>query len=118
MRFAFAGEVPIFLSNARRTREVLLRLRWLFGPFVRTTLPPAVTWNRRFAPLWVLIFGIFGYLVLSVDPLAPEFAATATSSGARIMLSERASIMGARSSLAPSARFSAARRKSFMANSG
>ena len=50
--------------------------------------------------------------------LARALAATATSSGARIMLSERASIMGARSSFAPSASASAARLKSLTARSG
>ncbi len=50
--------------------------------------------------------------------LARALAATATSSGARIMLSERASIMGARSSFAPSASAPAARLKSLTARSG
>lgn len=49
--FAIAGAVAIFLSNLRLTRADLFLRRWLFGPFVRTTLPVPVTWNRLLAPL-------------------------------------------------------------------
>lgn len=43
IRLPFADEVPIFLSNARRTRADLFRRRWLLGPLVRRTFPPLVT---------------------------------------------------------------------------
>lgn len=43
IRFALAGDVPIFLSNKRRTRDVLFRRRWLFGPLLLRTFPVLVT---------------------------------------------------------------------------
>ena len=52
--------------NSRRTLFDFLRRRWLFGPLVRMSLPPAVILKRRLAPLCVFIFGIvIDYLVRS-----------------------------------------------------
>jgi hypothetical protein len=42
IRLAFADEVPIFLSNKRRTRDDLFRRRWLLGPLVLRTFPVLV----------------------------------------------------------------------------
>lgn len=49
---------PTLAPNKRLTRAALRRRKWLFGPFVRITLPVPLMWNRFLAPLWVFIFGI------------------------------------------------------------